>query len=160
MTDTNEQKWQKEAEVSIDPSYAESPWNIKSFSDSYVKGYLAARKKAHSEREDAFKAFTLVLADRYEKEIEKLKEEIDFKDSQLKTREAVLNKEIERLHKKVTSLHGSYDEAVIIFNGECEKRDKILGKYFKIIKKYRSYLSEDDDEIIHEANKEYKELKR
>lgn len=33
-------------------------------------------KKAHSEREDAFKAFTLDLADRYEKEIELLKAEL------------------------------------------------------------------------------------
>ena len=33
--------------------------------------YLSARKKAHSENEDAFKAFTLDLADRYEKEIDK-----------------------------------------------------------------------------------------
>lgn len=38
--------------------------------------YLAARKKAHSENEDAFKAFTLDLADRYEKEIELLKAEL------------------------------------------------------------------------------------
>lgn len=44
--------------------------------DDKLHFYLAARKKAHSEREDAFKAFTLDLVDRYEKEIEKLKERV------------------------------------------------------------------------------------
>ena len=101
MTDTNEQKWREEFDE----------WRKGcSYSPMGRVAYLAARKKTHSENEDAFKAFTLDLADRYEKEI--------------------------------------------------EKRDKILGKYFRIIKKYRSYLSEDDDEIIHEANKDYEELKR
>lgn len=106
MTDTNEQKWKEESK---------EIWKIYRYGDGHSfghlealeMGYLAARKKAHSENEDAFKAFTLDLADRYENKI--------------------------------------------------EKRDKLLGKYFRIIKKYRSYLSEDDDEIIHEANKDYEE---
>lgn len=112
MPDTNEQKWIADFNVEfpepdimeycgIDKKYH---WNSQKIS------YLAARKKAHSENEDAFRAFTLDLADRYENKI--------------------------------------------------EKRDKLLGKYFRIIKKYRSYLSEDDDEIIHEANKDYEELKK
>lgn len=48
-------------------------------------GYLAARKKAHSENEDAFKAFTLDLAERYEKEIELLKAELKTERDFLQT---------------------------------------------------------------------------
>jgi len=75
MTDTNEQKWKEESK---------EIWKIYRYGDGHSfghlealeMGYLAARKKAHSEREDAFKAFTLDLADRYEKEIELLKTEL------------------------------------------------------------------------------------
>lgn len=73
MTDTNEKKWKDDFVA----------WWIENHDDTTAlprayawQGYLAARKKAHSEREDAFKAFTLDLADRYEKEIELLKAEL------------------------------------------------------------------------------------
>lgn len=48
-----------------------------------------------------------------------------------------------------------YDELLVKY----EKRDKLLGIYSRMVAKYKSYLSEDDDEIIHEANKELQELK-
>lgn len=44
-------------------------------------------------------------------------------------------------------------------DAKVEKRDKLLGIYSRMVAKYKSYLSEDDDEIIHEANKELQELK-
>lgn len=72
MTDTNEQKWKEESK---------EIWKIYRYGDGHSfghlealeMGYLAARKKAHSENEDAFKAFTLDLVDRHEKEIQSLK---------------------------------------------------------------------------------------
>ena len=139
MTDTNEKKWREEFEA-LQFKYKnnlERSWN--GYADGEIHSrwimYEAARKKAQ--------------------------EEIDFKDSQLKTREAVLNKEIERLHKKVTSLHGGYDEAVIIFNGECEKRDKLLEQSYLTMK----YFACVSDEIIERKHaeqwlKDYEELKR
>jgi len=72
MTDTNEQKWMADALEACE-SHKKNEFDlIRPFEEAcFRSGYLAARKKAHSEREDAFKAFTLDLADRYEKEIEK-----------------------------------------------------------------------------------------
>ena len=76
MTDTNEQKWREEFinSVMIDYRLTITAVNgnfINKSIQSKWEVYLAARKKAHSENEDAFKAFTLDLAERYEKEIEK-----------------------------------------------------------------------------------------
>ena len=69
MTDTNEKKWREECSKLEIPN--------QSVYDNFEWFYIKGRKKAHSENEDAFKAFTLDLADRYEKEITALKAEID-----------------------------------------------------------------------------------
>ena len=64
-------------------------------------------------------------------------------------------KALDRQDKKYDELLVKYEKA----RSEIGKRDKLLGIYSRMVTKYRSYLSEDDDEIIHEANKELQELK-
>lgn len=55
--------------------------------------------------------------------------------------------------------HFMENEVICGIEIATEKRDKLLGIYSRMVAKYKSYLSEDDDEIIHEANKELQELK-
>jgi hypothetical protein len=134
VPNANEQKWKEESKE-IWKIYRNGDGHSFGHLEALEMGYLAARKKAQ--------------------------EEIDFKDSQLKTREAVLNKEIERLHKKVTSLHGGYDEAVIIFNGECEKRDKLLEQAMSYVRKYqRVAITVEDISGSYSLLEDYEELKK
>lgn len=85
--DTSEQKWREEFEKHLKLNirmFDRGSLEVNPHSGKYLytethnawNFYLSARKKAHSENEDAFKAFTLDLADRYEKEIELLKAEL------------------------------------------------------------------------------------
>ena len=78
-------------------------------------------------------------------------------------------KALDRQDKKYDELLVKYEKAekelsrfkdtAFLMGDKIGKRDKLLGIYSRMVAKYKSYLSEDDDEIIHEANKELQELK-
>ena len=61
--------------------------------------------------------------------------------------------------KKAEKELSRFKDTAFLMGDKIGKRDKLLGVYSRMVSKYKSYLSEDDDEIIHEANKELQELK-
>ncbi len=165
-TDT-EKKWREEFEA-LQFKYKnnlERSWN------GYVDGeihsrwimYEAARKKAHSENEDAFKAFTLDLADRYEKEIQKLKEEIEILKFERVPVELFNESEEKKKYfeEKHHEFANSCNEWKIKYDEEIEKRDKLLERAEVLICLPEKIKQTTDNRILlHQWLKDHKEMKK
>lgn len=148
MTDTNEQKWREEFEKHFKLNirmFDRGSLEVNPYSGKYLYTethnawafYLAARKKAHSENEDAFKAFTLDLVDRYEKEINELemKQLSDYQDAYGTDIDSLDNYQLKKrvllMHSWVKQHQYGITNANKIKNESIQKRDKLLSLWMK-----------------------------